>query len=114
MANGIRLLPEVIRSRDSISFTGSYQTLGSALTKQCRILKFVNDSNVDVMISWDGTNNHDFLPAGSAAIYDISANKQDISGFGQLSVASQTQFYVSGSAGGGNLGSVYLVALYTN
>lgn len=112
MSNGIRLLPEDLRSISSGTFTGTYQTLGTPLDHEIRLLKFVNNSNVDVTVSWNGTDDHDFLPASSAVIYDVTANKSAISGVGQLNIAAQTQFYVSGSAGGGNAGSVYLIALY--
>jgi len=112
-ADSIRILPETIRSRDSATFTGSYQTLGSALSNPARIIKFVNNSNVDVTISWDGTNDHDVIPATSAFILDVAANRQAIQyGQGQLYVGQATQFYVKGAAGGGNSGLVYLVVFY--
>ena len=111
-AQGVRLLPETIRERTAISFTGSYQTIGTPISNASRILKFVNNSNVDVMISWDGTNDHDMLPANSAFILDVAANRQAGSSVGQLYIADATQFYVSGAAGGGNTGSVYLITMY--
>lgn len=114
MSNGIVLLPEALRSIDSASFTGSYQTLGTPLDHPARLIKFVNNSNVDVTISWDGSTDHDFLPASSAVVYDVATNRQAISGVGQLLIADQTQFYASGGAGGGNSGSVYLIVLYAN
>lgn len=112
-ADGVRLLPETIRSRDSATFTGSYQTLGSVLSNPIRILKIVNNSNVDVTLSWDGTNDHDFIPASSAFILDVATNRQSLNyGTGQLYIGQATQFYIKGSAGGGNSGLVYLVAFY--
>ena len=112
-AANIKVLPEALRSRNSTTFTGSYQTLGSALSNSARIIKFVNNSNVDVTVSWNGSTDHDFIPAHSAWVIDVSANKEALTfGGGQLYVGAQTQFYVKGAAGGGNSGSVYLIVLY--
>lgn len=103
-----QILPEVLRSRDSATFTGSYQTLGTPLVNPCRLVKIVNDSDQDILISWDGTNDHDYVPAQSFALYDFTTNK---SGDTPLSVSAQTQFYVQGSSG---TGLVYLAAFYAN
>ena len=99
-SNSIRALPEALRSRDSATFTGAYQTIGAATGKPGRILKIVNDSN--------------FIPASSGTVYDISTNRQDVqsNGGGQWSTGQGTQFYIKGTAGGGNSGSVYLIYMY--
>jgi hypothetical protein len=113
-SNSIRVLPEALRSRDSATFTGAYQTLGAVTANPGRILKIVNNSNVDVTMSWDGVTDHDLIPASSGTIYDISTNKQQVSsnGGGQWSIGTATQFYIKGTAGGGNSGSVYLIYMY--
>ena len=54
MASGLRVIPEALRSRDSATFTGAYQTLGTTLNFASPLLKFVNNSTVLVTISWDG------------------------------------------------------------
>jgi hypothetical protein len=63
------------------------------------LIKLVNNSDVDLDISIDGTTNHDILPANSFTLYS-EYNK---------SFAVGTQIYVKGAAAG--TGSVYLVAL---
>ena len=97
---------ETLRSRDSATFTGSYQTLGTPLVSPSYILKLVNNSTVLVTISIDGTTDIDIAPAGSFWLYDE----------GKVGMSSQipalpsgTQVYVKGSAG---TGSVYLVSQY--
>jgi competence transcription factor ComK len=103
---GVRLQPEALRSRDSATFTGSYQTLGSALSHSACLVKFVNNSTVTVTVSWDGSSDHDIYPSGSFAVYDVTTNTQQSGG---LYIPKGTQFYVKGSAG---TGSVYLIVLY--
>jgi len=97
-----------MRSRDSATFTGSYQTLGSPLANSARIIKFVNDSDQDVTISYDGTNDHDIVLAGGFTLYDFTTNR---SGPSPLAVSTNTQFYVKGAAG---TGLIYLVVFYAN
>ena len=97
---------ENLRSRDSATFTGSYQTLGNPLSNPSYICKLVNNSTVLVTISIDGTNDIDIAPAGSFWLYDegkVGSNAQ------VPALPKGTQFYVKGSAG---TGSVYLVSQY--
>ena len=101
-----RLLPETLRSRAASSFTGSYQTLGSVLSNMSRILKITNNTSVDVTISWDGTNDHEFLPIGTFVLLDETANAVPQS---MLAAAKGTQFYVKAAAG---TGTVYLSTYY--
>ena len=101
-----RITYDVIRSRDSATFTGSYQTLGSPLSFACSIIKFVNNSNQLVTISTDGTNTHDVLPANSYSVYDETTNHSTEYTY----MAKGTQFYILGASG---TGLVYLVTQYT-
>lgn len=101
-----KILPDTLRSIDSATFTGSYQAVGTALTKPTRIVKFTNNSTVAVTISWDGTNDHEFLPAGSFLLIDVSSDKETS---GIFEIGANTQFLVKGSAG---TGSVYISTYY--
>lgn len=107
MSYSRQLTYEVLRSRDSATFTGSYQTLGTPLEHPASIVKIVNNSSVIVTISIDGTNDHDILPAGSFTLYDVTSDSPYESG--SIFVKSGTQYYVKGSA---STGSVYLVVQY--
>lgn len=101
-----RLAWETLRSIDSATFTGSYQSLGTPLAHPSYICKLVNNSTVLVTISIDGSTDVDIAPAGSFWLYDegkVGAS----SNFPAL--PKGTQFYVKGSLGSG---SVYLVSQY--
>lgn len=71
--------------------SGTYATLGSALTSHARIICFTNSTNADVYISADGVNNHLRLAAGSFKLFDFSTNRIQDDG---LFVELGTQFYV--------------------
>ncbi len=111
MASGLRVIPEIIRSVDSADFDGTFQTLGTGLNFACPLLKFVNNSNVFVEISWDGVNTHDVIPANSFALYDFSSDSGTTRG---LYASQATQFWVNGAAAGTNEGLFYLVAFHTS
>lgn len=106
MFNTTQIEYETLRSRDSATFTGSYQTLGTPLEHPAVLVKMVNNSDVLVTISVDGTTDHDILPAGSFWLYDITSDSPHTS---SIYRKQGTQFYVKGSA---STGSVYLVSLY--
>lgn len=101
-----RIAWETLRSRDSATFTGSYQTLGGPLLFPGYIVKLVNNSTVLVTISIDGINDMDVAPAGSFWLYDES--KAGLSS-SNPALPQGTQILVKGSAG---TGSVYLVSQY--
>lgn len=108
MAYGQSLLYETLRSIDSASFTGSYQTLGTALANSCSIVKIVNNSNVLITVSTDGINDMDVVPANGFVLYDVTANAP-ASGSNGIFIAKGTQYLVKASA---STGLVYLVAQY--
>lgn len=100
-----RITWETLRSIDSATFTGSYQALGTPLANPSFICKLVNNSNVLVTISIDGTTDVDVAPAGSFWLYDETKSKIPDAQF----LPQGTQFFVKGSAG---TGLVYLVSQY--
>ncbi|SRR5260221_6572469 len=103
MAYTTRIDWETLRSVDSATFTGVYVTLGTPLLNPAYKLKLVNNSNVLVTISKNGTIDIDVAPANSFWLYD-----EDISQYHE-GIAAGTQIFVKGAAG---VGLVYLVAQF--
>jgi hypothetical protein len=104
MAYTTKITWETLRSIDSATFTGSYQAVGTPLVHPSYILKLVNNSNVLVTISIDGTTDVDVAPANSFWLYD-----EDEGNPAHEAVPAGTQIFVKGSAG---VGLVYLVSKY--
>lgn len=96
------ILPGILRSIDSATFTGAYQAVGTAITHPARIIKFTNASTVAVTVSWDGTTDNEYLPVNSFLLLDVCTNHGTSLLF---EIQKGTQFYVKGSAG---IGSVYI------
>lgn len=109
MVGGLRILPEELRSFDSVEFDGTFLPIGSPLEHPSCLVKFINNSNVLVTISWNGVTSHDIMPSNFFTLYDINTNAGTERG---LYIGQGTQFYVSGAAGGGNAGLVYLTSFY--
>lgn len=97
---------ETLRSIDSATFTGSYQSIGVPLAHPSYICKLVNNSTVLVTISIDGTTDIDVAPANSFWLYD--EGKVGLSS-ALPSLPQGTKIFVKGSAG---TGLVYLVSQY--
>ena len=102
----VRVFYEALRSINSATFTGSYQALGTPLLHNPFLIKMVNASTVPVTVSIDGVTDHDICPEGAFYLYDEGANS---SREGGLAISKNTQVWVKGAAGVGN---VYLVVQY--
>ena len=100
------LYPNPLQSIASSAVTASYQIVGAAVTKPSRLIKIVNNSTQDVTISWDGINDHDFLPAGAGLVYDAGTNRGHATSSMDIPPLS---IFVKGTAGTGN---IYLSSFY--
>lgn len=94
------------------TLTAFYQQLGSPLTRNWRMFKLTNTTNVNVLVSFDGTNDNIFIPAGSFTLYDLSTNAPPISQSDNFVLALQTQFNYKVESGTATEGGVYLEACY--
>lgn len=100
---------DTLRSIAFGSITNSYQTLGSAFTHPVRVAKIVNNTDGDMFISDDGTNNKDFIPAGGTVVYDWTTNRE---GDGNVFVYGVgTQLYIKYSTVP-TKGAVYAIEVY--
>ena len=93
---------EPIRSISATTFTGTYAAFGTPLLHSPFLIKVVNNSDSDILLSLDGSTDMDGCPAGGSFIYDFSSNQTGGVGAGQ-------QFYIRGAVGSG---LVWLVVMY--
>jgi SOS-response transcriptional repressor LexA len=105
--NRVQAIP--LSSFDTSGLTTSYQVIDSAgLDAACFLVRITNDSNVDITVSLDGTNNNEYLVAGDAIVLPVQTNSQP---GGWVSLLPKGQkFYVKGPSAG--TGSVYLSGYY--
>lgn len=63
--NTIAAIP--MASLSSATLTDTYQPLnGTGLPQPCYMIRFINNSSIDIIISYDGINDHDFVIAGES------------------------------------------------
>lgn len=107
-SNYIKAANETLRSYDSSAGDSSFQSVGSSLSNPARLVKFKNDSNVDITISYDGVDDHDIILAGDREVEDLTANKTILEG---LMRPKGTQIYAKSAAGSGSL---YITVIYAD
>lgn len=105
----VRILPETVRSLAFGSISGTYAGLGTAMSRPIRLIVLQNFTDVSVMISFDGVNDHLPLAALGYIILDITANKTREDGF---FLAEGQRLYVKQLSGAPGSGSVYLTTFY--
>lgn len=105
MAYTSRMTYGTLSSFSSASMSGTYQSLG-LLSNAASIVKVINDTTEAILISIDGINDHEYVPAGSFFLYDVSS---DTPGSTAVFMPQGTKYFVKGTAG---TGSVYLIYLY--
>ncbi len=97
---GKRIIPFDLKTIDATTFDGTFLPIESPTTDLIRIVRFINNTDQDVTISWDGVNPHDFIPSLTALTLDITANRADTQGY---FIAIGTQFFAQATVGIGLL-----------
>ena len=91
---------------DTSTLGGTYAALnGTGFGDDIKILKIYNEGTDGIDISYDGTTDHDYFPAGATVIIDFQANHADTASFGSgmLRGRKGQVIYGKGTAGTGNL-----------
>jgi hypothetical protein len=93
---------DLLTAFNSASLTGAYQAINPlGFSDPAVLIRLINNSSVDVNISYDGSYASDFLPKGTTMQLDMaacSAYPDFVTMF-----AKGTKVYVSGTGGSGNI-----------
>lgn len=103
-----KIFPLPLRSLNFAALVGGYIPIGNPAESPVRIAKFYNNMNKAVLVSWDGSTDHMFLPSGSFTLLDISTNRIREDGY---FIAQGQQFYVQDAGVAPTSGDIY-VELY--
>ncbi len=95
---GKRIIPFSVKTIDATTFDGTFLPVESPTTSLIRIIRFINNTDQDVDISWDGIKPNDFLPSLTSLTLDVTSNKTDTQGY---FIAIGTQFFVQAPVGTG-------------
>ena len=100
---------EQLRSVAHGSISNSYTALGTALAHPSRILKLANTTDADILISIDGSNDYDVIPAGAASVYDLCTNRRNRDE--KFEFPAGTQFYAK-YVSAPTKNSIYLITIF--
>lgn len=102
---------ENLRSLAAGSITSSYVQVGTSLVNACRIIRFVNATNGDVLVTDDGINDKIYMPANSFVLLDCNTNR--LSNQSYWVMPSGTPFYIKrGPLATPSTGSFYIEAYW--
>lgn len=105
----VRWRPEELRSLAFGSVGASYTALGSAMENPIVNYKISNGTDANIIISFDGVTNHDFVAANGFTLYDVQANHGKGLAF---ALTKGAMVYVKRESAAPTSGSVYLTAFY--
>lgn len=91
--------------------SGTYAAVGSPVAHNWRAFRIQNATDGDMIISFDGTTDNLFMPAGSFVLYDVATNATPIGTIDNLLVGINTQFYVKQSTPPSK-GAIYIEGIY--
>lgn len=91
----IQMWPEPLRSLSAIAISSTYMGIGSATINPTKIYWVQNNTDIDLLFSWDGVNDHFRLVSDGFLLLDMTANKSNTGGFAAAPAGTRT--YVKGS-----------------
>lgn len=109
MSNIVRV--DAWREIDFSSVTANYTVFGSRFGHAMRVLHFINETDGDIAISFDGTTNNIPIFAGTFALYDLTSDQDANESF---RYEKGTQLYVKyiSLAQAPTTGTLYCVAIF--
>lgn len=108
----VRVRFENLRSLASGLIGAGYTGVGLPFANPIRLLKFTNITDANIIVSLNGIDDIDIVPAQSFALYDFTSNKSDQSGFLELPAGDRVYIRLQGAAA--TTGSFYVTALYAS
>lgn len=109
MSLAIRLVPETLRTTAFGAIGAGYAAVGTPLAHPCSIFLIQNATDVGILWSLDGVNDHFFTPASGFILLDLTTNKTLPQG---AFISQNTTVYAKRSAGAPGSGAIYVSVLY--
>src|SRR5438046_6979243 len=65
---------DALRSIAFDALSTAYTAIGTPFAHTVRLIKFVNETDSDALVSLDGVTDNDIVPSGGFALYDLTTN----------------------------------------
>ncbi len=108
----IRWRPETLRSLAFGGISASFAAVGAVLANPIISYKISNDTDANLILSYDGVNDHEFLASNSFVLFDTGANKSN-RGEG-LYLSQGDRLFVRQEVGAPTSGNVYFSAYFAS
>lgn len=102
---------DAVRSIALASITALYLPVGSPFAHAMRVLHFINNTNGDMAVSFDGTTDNVIILAGGFALYDLTSDQDVNEAFRYQNGTQIFVRYISAPTLPAD-GAFYLVAIY--
>jgi hypothetical protein len=102
---------DAIRTIALADITSSFKTLGSSFGHAMRVLHFINNTNGDMAISFDGTTINTVVLSNSFSLYDLTSD-EDANEMFRYELGTQVYVKYLTAPTLPATGTVYLVAIY--
>lgn len=106
MSNIVRF--DAVRSQVYSSITGSYTALGIPFAHAMRVVHFINNTDGDMMISFDGVTDNVPVIAGGFDLFDLTSDQDQNEHF---RYQNGTQIYIK-YISAPTTGTFYMVCVY--
>lgn len=104
---------EPIRYLAFSDISAVYTAIGTPFSHAIRLLKITNYQNAAITLSFNATEAHIFVGAGSYAVFDLATNRPTTVGNNDCQIPKGSQLYVA-SSGTPTQGSVWVECIYTD
>jgi hypothetical protein len=112
LTSSVRVRYDIMQSINSLDITNDFQSVGLPFANPVRILKVTNLTNENMLISLNGIDNHDIVPANSFFLYDYASNKANAAGL--LEQPQGDRIYVAAESTLPSIGNVYVTSVYAS
>lgn len=102
---------DVMKTAAFGAITNAYTAIGTPLDFNWRMFRIINNTDGDLIFSFNGTSDNLFVKAGSFVLYDLSTNAPPVSVSDNYVFAINTQFYVK-YVSAPTKGNVYIEGSY--
>jgi len=112
VASSIRVRYEPLRSILFSNISALYASVGLPFSNPVRILKLSNLTDANILVSFNGVDNHDVVPANGFFLYDYTSNKSNAGGL--LEQPQNDRLYVKAESSLPSTGSLYVTLVYAS
>lgn len=110
--NSSLILYDALRTLGFASITSAYALVGAPVGVPIRIIYFNNTTNQDILVSFDGVEDHTIVPASSAIVFDYCSNRSDQAGYAEQQI--NTPILARAPNGNPTSGSFYATIIYVS